>query len=561
MRMFMEKHRIGQDIAWCAVCWLGVLMVLPLWSLSASWFSAGSSIFWDHLWETELWRLLYQTMILLIGVTFGSLVLGTVLALTTTLFDFPGRKIIIILCALPLAIPSYVMGFIWLDVLDYNSFVQTFWRQHFQGSLNISGYMGITMAMSFSLFPYVFLMARIALKGVDQRLWEASMSLGHGYMASFRRVIMPMLLPPLLTAGAFVAMEVISDFGTVSVFSYNTLTTAIFKAWFGFFDLSAALQVASVLLVLALGVYVLSRRIHGNKSHWYMHFSQSNDFTAKSAFSLPAKQGYGLFCLCLICVTFTTLLPLYALVDMASNQQDLNTWSLVLPDILRSIFLAFIVSVLIMAISCCGLFLIRSAPRIYTLKLFKQWFHRDSYLRGLFQLPTLGYAFPGAVLAVALFVPVYALENRFSFPFFTTTIALLVAAMAIHFFVVGFQPLAESYGKVPHCLDESSESLGVRGKGLFWRIHWPFLRYPVMFAGLMVFMDVIKEMPLTLMLRPLGWDTMSVKVYEWSSEGEWQKAAVPALVMVVFSMLLLAVMGYMKKRSLFHLSKKQMCLP
>jgi iron(III) transport system permease protein len=332
---------------------------------------------------------------------------------------------------------------------------------------------------------------------------------------------------PWIAAGiALVCMETLADFGAVSVFNYNTFTTAIYRAWFGMFSVSAALELAGVLLLFVLAAFVVERSSRAGAK-----FASSRDVTRAAArLSLGPAARWGAVGLAGLVFTLAFALPLLQLlVWAAAHIHDLDSryWGF----IARSLVLAGSASIVIVA---AGLMLAYLERR-----------RASRTMRVLARLATMGYAVPGTVLAVGIAVPLVLLNNFLqgllrswfgvSAPTLLlqgTLLAVLIAYLA-RFLSVGFNPVESGLQRVTRSIDEAAASLGVVGAGLVRKVHVPLLRTSLATAATLVFVDVMKEMPITLITRPPGWDTLAVRVWEMTSEGEWERAALPAVAIVL----------------------------
>lgn len=537
----------------------GLFILVPISALVGSVFQAGESEYWSYFPTQELPRLLVQTLSLGGWVWLLTLIMGFSTAFVTTFMPGRGRAVMVLAALLPLTIPSYVMGFIWFDLLTKLRGITTApWLAGLVDALHGLG--GLVWSMSLSLFPYVFIVARLVMQRFDMQLIEAARSLGRGHGYIMRRIVLPPLMPALLAATFLVMAEVFSDIGTVSVFTYETLTTAVYKAWYGFFSPHDALKIAVILVSLGGGILFLIGWCGRNARRIQTHSpgrdqggvpsgmsSLAGLFAAHRQPLLAGKPTYrylstGWVVLVLLC---SSVIPLAALIYLASQA----TLSSVMLASLQSIFgqtmaVAAVVAVAVSLISLAHLFYLRSlqlqragdtSSGGWRQRYFARWRLRlTGMITVLIHLPIMGHAMPGAVMAVSLYVPLYYISELTGWPIITM-ISSLVIGLMLHFYGVAHQTMAASYQSLPQAVDESALSLNRSRSTLLTRVHLPLLMGPLLMSGVLVFMDVIKEQPLTLMLRPLGWNTLAVKVYEWTSEGEWEKAALPALGIVVLS--------------------------
>lgn len=535
----------------------GLFTLVPMGALVGSVFQPGESEYWSYFPTQELPRLLGQTLALSGGVWLLTLIMGFSTALVTTFMSSRGRTVMVILALLPLTIPSYVMGFIWFDLLT-KLLTTAPWLKGLVDSLH--GFGGLVWSMSLSLFPYVFIVARLVMQRFDMQLIEAARSLGrsHGYI--LRRIVLPPLIPALLAATFLVLADVLSDIGTVNVFTYETLTTAVYKAWYGFFSPHDALKIAVILVSLGGGVLLLVRWLGRDYRRIQTCSAQGDqggvpwgisDFAGLFAaphqplFTWKSRSRYvstGLVVMVLLC---SSVVPLAALVYLASQATLSSTMIASLQSILgQTMGVATLVAVAVSVLSLAHLFYLRSLQMQRTAdvrgggllrRCLVRLRHRcTALITLLIHLPIMGHAMPGAVMAVSLYVPLYYVSEWTGWPIITMMIALVIGLM-LHFYGVAHQTMAAPYQTLPRAVDESALSLNRSRGSLLARVHLPLLMGPLLMSGVLVFMDVVKELPLTLMLRPLGWNTLAVKVYEWTSEGEWEKAAWPALGIVMLS--------------------------
>lgn len=532
----------GGRLAAFSIC---LITLIPLIVVVSNLLAPAEDV-WAHV-LTLLPALLLNTFWLVLGVAIGTVVLGTGLAWLTAVCDFPGRRFFDWALVLPLALPGYVLGFILIGLLDFSGPVQTLLRDLFGSSQwfpRIRSRGGVILALSLTLYPYVYLLARNAFQTQGSRALEAARSLGENQWGGFFRVALPMARPWIAAGLLLALMETLADFGTVSIFNYETFTTAIYKAWFGLFSLPAAAQLASFLLLFAFALLVLEQRQR-----------------ARQCFTMPLRsnggkkkihlQGWRALCAALFAGAVLALGFIIPVVQLV-------LWSVEVfqGDFDQRFFAYFMHS---MVLASGGALLTVSAALLlsYIKRLFK-----DDKTALMVRLATLGYALPGTVLAVGVFIPVAWLDNilietvkalfgmELSPLLSGSLIALLIAYM-IRFMAVGFGAVESAMQRITLSMEEAARSLGVYGMELVRRIHLPLLRGGLYSGLLLVFVDIMKEMPITLMMRPFGWDSLAVRVFEMTSEGEWKRAALPAVILVLAGLLpiLLLTRGAEYKKS------------
>lgn len=488
-----------------------------------------------HLASTMLPRLVLNTVILTGGVAILTSLIGVSLAWLTAVCEFPGRRALSWLLLLPMAVPAYVMAFTFLGLMDFSGPVYRILTDAgLPAPSDPRSVWGVILVMSLCLYPYVYLLSRSAFLSMGIRSMEAARSLGASPLSAFFRVALPMARPWIAGGVMLVIMEVLADFGAVSIFNYDTFTTAIYKAWFGFFSLSAAAKLSGILVVLALSVLLAEQKMRSEMRFTSMGKEQSDSdrFVLTGTWKFAALFYTG----AVLAVAF--IIPVGQLVmwcvSSFAQEFDKGYWS----DLGHTVLLGALAAGLV-----CTAALVLS----YTARL-----HPRSMVRHLVQTSTLGYALPGTVLAVGIVIPSAGIDNLLASitgflgmpmpPAIQGTVPVMLAAYMVRFMAVGFNPVDSAMHRVTKSIDETARTLGARGLGLLGRVYVPILRGGILTAGVLVFVDVMKEMPITLMTRPFGIDTLAVKIFELTSEGEWHRAALPAVTLVLAGLIPVALL-------------------
>ncbi|MGA0805331.1 MAG: ABC transporter permease, partial [Pseudohongiellaceae bacterium] len=429
---------------------------------------------------------------------------------------------------LPLAIPGYVMAFVFLGLFTYAGPVQTALRQWFGSAAwfpEIRSAGGVILVFSLVLYPYVYMLARAAFGAQGRHLMDAARILGLGPVAAFFKVVLPVARPAIAGGLALALMETLADFGAVSVFNFDTFTTAIYKAWYGLFNLQVAAQLASLLLLFV--AVTLTLELYSRRQARYHNASRQPQ---------PRRyqlQGAGRWAAVLLCssvlgVAFVlpaTQLLLWVLetglAELDSRYFDFLGHTLLLGA------LAALAAVL------CAL-LLGFSKRLT--KVPSRW------LQGSVRLATLGYALPGSVLAVGIMLVFTAVDRSVLALsgvrlLLVSSVFALVLAYVTRFLAVAFAPVEAGLESIRPSLLEAARSLGASPLQLLRRIHVPMLRPGLLTALILVFVDVMKEMPATLIMRPFGWDTLAVRIYSMTAEGQWERAALPALTLLLAGLL------------------------
>ncbi len=507
------------------------LVTFPLLVVLSSVFTPADGV-WRHLAQTVLGDLLLNTLWLVVGVATGAAILGVGLAWLTAVCEFPGRRFFDWALMLPLAVPAYVTAFVAIALLDYTGPLQTALRAmlpaSWAGLPPIRSRGGVIVVMSLALYPYVYLLARQAFLTQGTRAMEAAQALGHGRWEGFFRLALPMARPWIVGGLALVVMETLADFGTVSVFNYDTFTTAIYKAWFGLFSLAAAAQLASVLIVIVFGLLIAEHVWRGGAR--YATGAKHDPTTERIPLSGPSAWCAFGACAGVLSVAF--IVPVSQLAAWGATRLATDLDRRAIGFLWHSMFLGGAAAI----ITCACALVLTFAQR-----------RGNGAVAVATRVATLGYALPGSVLAVGIFIPLawldrqvavglQAVSQEVGLVILGTPLAMILAYLA-RFLAAGFGPIDSAMHRVTPNLEEAARGLGVCGRRLLQRVHLPIVRSGVLTAATLVFVDVMKEMPATLMTRPFGWDTLSVRIYELTSEGQWEQAALPALALVLAGLL------------------------
>lgn len=500
------------------------LVVAPIGVIFSSFLTPADDV-WRHLASTILGELVLNTVVLAAAVAAGTCILGVGLAWLTAVCDFPGRRFFSWALLLPLALPAYVIGFVAVGMLDFTGPLQTGLRTLTGSTLTwfpaIRSRSGIALVMTLALYPYVYLLARNAFRTQGRRMLEAGRALGLNARQAFLKVALPMARPWIATGVLLAVMETLADFGTVAIFNYDTLTSGVYKAWFGLFSIHAAAQVASVLILIAFAVLVLEQ-----VSRRRMRYASAVPEADAGRLVLDGKRGPLATTACTFVFSLAFAIPVLQLVVWAFKAGG-QAFDARLANLLwHSLLLGLLGATLVTTI---GLLLAYAGRR-----------NEDLLTRAALRLSMTGYAVPGAVLAVGVFL-VFAWVDRGLARFLPSssgmvlqgTVGAMLLAYVVRFLAVGFGPVESAMHRLTRSIDEAAIALGHAGLRLVRRIHLPMLRGGLATAAILVLVDVMKEMPITLMTRPFGWDTLAVRIFELTSEAEWELAAIPALILAL----------------------------
>lgn len=512
--------------AWRRRCWLLVAAaaalpaLLPLVSVAAGFLDADPAVL-EHLRRHVLPRVSLNTLWLVTGVVSGATVLGSLLAWLVAVHEFPGRRFFGWALLLPMAVPGYVMAFVYIGLLDYAGPVQGWLREAFgpgAGLPPIRSTGGVIAVMTLTLYPYVYLISRGAFASMGRRCLEAGQSLGLSRARSLLRVALPMARPWIVAGALLVAMETLADFGTVSAFNYDTFTTAIYKAWFGMFSVNAALHLAGFLLLPVLAVLALETRLRGRARY------APTAADAQRRLRLTGMRGWGATAVCSLVLAVAFLVPFAQLAAWALDTLLNDNGGFAGRAAQHSLLLGLAAAGIVITLALLLSYARRLNPGPVGMVLSR--------------VAVMGYALPGPVLAVGVFVPLAAVSGWLSAWWGGTWVlhaglgALLVGYLA-RFMAVGHAPVDAGMQRITPRIDDAATSLGQSGLGRLFRVHLPMLRGGLFAGAALVFVDVLKEMPITLMIRPHGWDTLAVQIYQFTAEGQWERAALPGVMLVL----------------------------
>ncbi|QDF99745.1 iron ABC transporter permease [Azoarcus sp. DD4] len=515
---------------------IAVLIAAPVLSVFSNVFVGGTTETWLHLAETVLPEFIGNTLVLCIGVGLGVSSIGITTAWLTTMHEFPGRRVFDWALLLPLAVPAYVMGYVYTDFLQFVGPVQSGLRETFGWNKGdywfpdvrtVGGAVGMFM---FVLYPYVYMLARTAFLERAGGMLEAGRSLGLGPWACFFRVSLPLARPAVVAGTALALMETLADFGTVSYFGVQTFTTGIYRAWFSLGDRIAAAQLSAALLAFVVIVLALERASRGRAR--FNNTSRNAGSPVRHRLSLVPGLVASFACFMPLLLGF--LLPAALLLQMAFAEGDAQFGARFVQLARNSFVLAAVTALIAVVLAL----LLAYAARLA----------RSRLPQLLNRLVSLGYAVPGSVIAVGVLIPVTRLDRSLatwweaSFGvnpglILTGGIAALVYAYLGRFLTVALNTVDSSLGKITPSMDDASRSLGFGSWATLRRVHVPILRGSLLTAALLVFVDVMKELPATLVMRPFNFDTLATQAHTLASDERLAEASTAALTIVVVGLL------------------------
>ena len=521
---------------------VAALLTMPMWVLVSFIFEPTNEN-WQHLTETVLSEYVFNSIWLMLGVTFGTLLLGVPTAWLVSQYEFYGKAFLHWALLLPLAVPAYIIAYTYTGLLDFEGPVQSYLRSVF-GLQAVNAWFpevrslgGAIVMFSLVLYPYVYLLSRAAFLNQSQQALEASKLLGAGPARRFFKVALPMARPAIIAGLTLALMETLADFGTVQYFGVPTFTTGIYRTWTGFGDTTTTVHLSLILLAFVLVLMLVE--FWSRKQAKY--FSSSTKRSGQVHFvSLQGWRSILAFGFCLLPILLGFILPAIQLIywSITTAQTEFNAEFIQL--IWNSFYLAFITSVVVLGLA---LFL-AYAKRI----------HNHPSTNTAIKISSLGYAIPGTVIAIAVMTPLGWLDNTVDGLMQSTfgistglllsgTLFALVFAYSFRFLSVALQTIDTGLNRVKPSMDESARTLGASRFNILKNIHLPLIQTSLLTAFILVFVEVLKELPTTLILRPFNFNTLSVRAYEMAADERLADAGLPALLIVLTSLIPIIILS------------------
>lgn len=544
-----RRWPIHQEQGFAIVTWTVALLVcLPVLVVLTSVFANAGEV-WSHLADTVLAQYVVNSLKLMVGVGLGVLIVGVGTAWLVTMCEFAGARIFEWALLLPLAAPAYLLAYTYTDWLEYYGPIQAGLRSLFGWEAatdywfpSVRSIGGAIAMFTLTLYPYVYMLARVAFLEQSTCTLEASRSLGCNPWRSFVKVAIPLARPAIIAGLSLALMETLNDFGTVQYFGVPTFTTGIYRTWFGMGERIAAAQLSATLMIFVF-VLILLERWSRRKAQYYQG---KNSFQKPSAYQLKGGRGFLAMMACFIPIALGLLVPSFLLAQMVFDDLEksmgnrfveLSTNSLTLSGMTAAI--ALIISLLL----AYGQRLTTSRP-----------------IRLGVRLSAMGYGIPGAVIAVGILIPVTQLDNTISNWAQATfnrspgllisgTITALIFAYLVRFLAVSLGSVESGLGKIRPNLDDAARSLGYSPARTLVKVHTPLMTSSLLTALMLVFVDVMKELPATLVMRPFNFDTLAVRVYQYASDERLAEAAAPALMILVVGLIPVIALSWQIRQS------------
>ncbi len=535
----MRNSTSRSSLLWSLpACLVAVVIALPLIGVLGSLFAPADAVT-THLRETVLSDYVINSVLLVLATAVLAIVIGTGAAWLTGACRFPGSRVFTWLLVLPLAAPAYVVAYAYTDLLDVSGPLQSAFRSWLQltpaefSLPSIRNLAGAAVLLALVLYPYVYLLARNSFSGRSGAHFDAARVLGHGPFSAFFRVALPAARPAIAGGAALVMMETLADFGVVDYFSVPTFSTGIYRTWIGLGEKTAALKLAAFMLlfVLALVTFETLGRRGG---------VDRDDVSRATPLRLRGGRAVLAFAFCAVPVLLGFVVPALLLLTYALDAGDRLLARGFMDYLGNSVSVATLAALLCVALAL--------------LLAYSQRLSRSRWNAAFIRLSTLGYALPGVLLAVALLGPVGAADRWLAqyFPQATPVLAgtlfILLYAYVCRFLTVAFQSIGSGLSEISSDMDAAARSLGATPTSVVRRIHWPLLRPSLLAAGLLVFVDVMRELPATLLLRPFNFDTLATRVYRLAGDERLREAAPAALCIVLVGVIPVILLSRAAKR-------------
>jgi len=536
LRRRLERLTESGNLGWSvAALLLSLIALAPLIAIAVIALQSSGDT-WPHLIDNVLPGAVRRTVGLMLGVGLLTLVIGTSTAWLVTMYRFPGRRYFQWLLLLPMAMPTYIIAYCYLELLDYSGAVQTGMRGLF-GWRNAQDYWfpdirtlsGAIFVMSAVLYPYVYITARASFIAQSVCVIEASRTLGRSASQTFWQIALPLARPALAAGVALALMETLNDIGAVEFFGVRTLTVAVYDTWLDRGSLAGASQIACVMLAFVFALLLIERAMRAGRRFHHT----TGKYRDLPEDRLSGAQGILAVLACVLPLLVGFVLPAGVLVGDAIAHISSGLAPAFWQAALHSLLLAFAAAVLAVAFA-----VVLAYGRRQT---------RSKLVRGASLVPAISYAIPGTVLAIGLLIPLAGLDNSIDGAMrslfgvstgllFSGTAFAIVLAYTIRFLAASLGAVEAGLGKISRNIDAAGRTLGATISDMLWTVHLPLLRPALGAAAMLVFVDSMKELPATLLLRPFNFDTLSTQVFTLASLYRYEEAGLSALTIVLVSL-------------------------
>ncbi len=511
-----------------------LVILLPLFVIIIEFFRPATEI-WNHFISSLVSGYVKNSVVLMAGTALGTFMLGTGTAWLVSMYRFPGRRFFSWALVMPIAIPAYINGYTWAGMLDYTSPLYTFLRNSFGTDtgaylfVDLLSPKGAILIFSLSLYPYTYLISRAFFINQSAAMLETASSMGRSPWQAFFRVALPMARPAIVAGVTLVLMEVLNDYGLVRYFGVETFTTGIFSAWFAFADRGTALRLAGWLVIIVLLV-IMAERFQRGRARFDILGGSYRPVRRR----WPGKTGS-------VMMTFFTAIPF--MLGFLLPFITLVLWTIkTAPVVVDLSFVRLTANSFLLAATAAV-----TGMAVAVMILFSLRVSGSGVIFMLSKMATMGYALPGAVVAIGIMIPLLQVDDAIRsvvqlLPgsaarwMISSSVFALIYAYLVRFLAVGYNSLEAGYERISKSIDESAATLGSSKGRTLRELHLPLLKGTLLGGGLLIFVDVLKELPLTLILRPFNFDTLAIRAFEYASDERVTQSAPAALIIIVAGM-------------------------
>ena len=486
---------------------------------------------WNIVLNIEIWNYLYNSICIIFFQSIFVAFFGVICAWIVTTYDFPLRRIIDLFLLLPLSIPPYVAAIAYGELFDYSSYFQIFFRENVPilsdiDLLNIRSLPGVIFIFSITLYPYVYIISRAAFSEISYTYSEIGKTLGLKQLSIFFKVFLPLATFPIIGGIILSILESLNDFGTVQYYGVDTFTTGIYKTWVGLGDINMAAQISIFFLFFIFFILFLQKRFFSKKK---INLKASSKKKINLLSSGKLKNIF-LISFCFLPPTLGFFIPFIFLLSSSINALEVLFLKDTIINTFNTVFLALSVSFIIIFLSL----LINYSARIKETRI-NLFFNKIS---------SLGYAIPGSIIAIGILIPFTYFDNFFvnffkiNFnlninAFFTGSIFILCFAYVVRFFTISQTNIESSFYRISKNIDDTARVLGKKPILILFNIHIPLMSLSILLSLVLIFIEIIKELSATLILRPFNFNTLAIQVYEYASEEKIIESSIPSLIIVV----------------------------
>ena len=528
---------------------VSIIISIPILSLMTNLlFNYSDS--WGSIIHLDIWRYIFNSLNIIFFQSIFVILFGVSTAWVVTIYDFPLKNFFKFALLLPLAIPTYVAAIVYAGLFDYSSDFQIFLRNITNidiNSPNIRSLSGVIFIFSITLYPYVYILSRAAFSEVSKSYSEVGKTLGLNTTNIFFKIFLPLTSFAILGGTILSVLESLNDFGTVQYFGVDTFTTAIYKTWMGLGEIETAAQLSIFFLFFILIIIFIYRRLTAFKK---ININ-TNIFYELKSIETNKLKGIFFFIICFIPVFLGFIIPFTFLIIWSFQSWDLNLIKVSLINSFNTVTLAFFSTLLIIILSI----LINYSLRIRSTKL-------NIFFKNI---SSLGYAIPGSVIAIGIIVPFVFLDdfiihffqtnlNKDLTPFFSGSVFVLIFAYVVRFFTISQTNIETAFYRIPVSIDNTATILGKKPFFTLCNVHIPIMSMSIILASILIFIEIIKELSATLILRPFNFNTLAVQVYEYASEEKILESAVPSLIIVILC--IIGIVSISKINKIIFLSGK-----